>query len=158
MAAGLHGLGPGALATRRTAASHLAGLLARCVRVPNSRLIHYLKTMAEWCHSYITATQESTVADNTKVHGAFHAICHAIFYLVAFKNHYLFMSKESEYDFIYCFIMFYWWINNIILVKLAFKLVNIINLYFLNQYTFILLFFEIWIVCSWLELQITEQT
>lgn len=95
VAAGLHGLAPGALATRRTAASHLAGLLARCVRVPNSRLIHYLKTMAEWCHSYITATQESTVADNTKVHGAFHAICHAIFYLVAFKNHYLFMSKES---------------------------------------------------------------
>ncbi|XP_046964501.1 RNA polymerase I-specific transcription initiation factor RRN3 [Vanessa cardui] len=95
VAAGLHGLGPGALATRRTAASHLAGLLARCVRVQNSRLIHYLKIMAEWCHSYITATQESTVADNTKVHGAFHAICHAIFYLVAFKNHYLFMSKES---------------------------------------------------------------
>ncbi|CAH2086131.1 unnamed protein product [Euphydryas editha] len=95
VAAGLHGLGPGALTTRRTAASHLAGLLARCVRVPNSRLVHYLKTMAEWCHSYITATQESTVADNTKVHGAFHAICHAIFYLVAFKNHYLFMSKES---------------------------------------------------------------
>ncbi|CAH2257992.1 jg25256 [Pararge aegeria aegeria] len=96
VAAGLHGLGPGALATRRTAASHLAGLLARCVRVPNSRLIFYLKTMAEWCHSYITATQESTVADNTKVHGAFHAICHAVFYLVAFKNHHLFMNKESK--------------------------------------------------------------
>ncbi|XP_034840321.1 RNA polymerase I-specific transcription initiation factor RRN3 [Maniola hyperantus] len=95
VAAGLHGLGPGALATRRTAASHLAGLLARCVRVPNSRLIFYLKKMAEWCHSYITATQESTVFDNTKVHGAFHAICHAIFYLVAFKNHHLFMNKES---------------------------------------------------------------
>ncbi|XP_050345379.1 RNA polymerase I-specific transcription initiation factor RRN3 [Nymphalis io] len=95
VAAGLHGLGPGALATRRTAASHLAGLLARCVRVQNSRLIQYLKIMTEWCHSYITATQESTVADNTKVHGAFHAICHSIFYLVAFKNHYLFMSKES---------------------------------------------------------------
>ncbi|XP_072943600.1 RNA polymerase I-specific transcription initiation factor RRN3 [Epargyreus clarus] len=95
VAAGLHGLGPGALATRRTAASHLAGLLARCVRVPNTRLIHYLRTMAEWCHAYITATQESTVTDNTKVHGAFHAVCHAIFYLVAFKNHHLFTSKES---------------------------------------------------------------
>ncbi|XP_013196182.1 RNA polymerase I-specific transcription initiation factor RRN3 isoform X2 [Amyelois transitella] len=96
IAAGLHGLGPGALSTRRTAASHLAGLLARCVRVPNSRLIHYLKSMAEWCHSYITATQESTTAtDNTKHHGAFYAICHAVFYLVAFKNHHLFMSKES---------------------------------------------------------------
>ncbi|KAL0842378.1 hypothetical protein ABMA28_014499 [Loxostege sticticalis] len=96
VAAGLHGLGPGALATRRTAASHLAGLLARCVRVPNSRLIHYLKNMAEWCHSYITATQESTTAsDNTKVHGSFHAVCHAIFYLVAFKNHHLFMNKEN---------------------------------------------------------------
>ncbi|OWR52280.1 transcription initiation factor RRN3 [Danaus plexippus plexippus] len=95
VAAGLHGLGPGALATRRTAASHLAGLLARCVRVPNSRLIQYLRLMADWCHSYLTATQESTVADNTKVHGAFHAICHAIFYLVAFKNHHLFVNKES---------------------------------------------------------------
>ncbi|XP_053625553.1 RNA polymerase I-specific transcription initiation factor RRN3 isoform X2 [Plodia interpunctella] len=96
IAAGLHGLGPGALSTRKTAASHLAGLLARCVRVPNSRLIHYLKAMAEWCHSYITAMQESTTAsDNTKYHGAFHFICHAIFYLVAFKNHHLFMSKES---------------------------------------------------------------
>ncbi|KAM3961272.1 RNA polymerase I-specific transcription initiation factor RRN3 homolog Tif-IA [Aphomia sociella] len=96
VAAGLHGLGPGAVATRRTAANHLAGLLARCVRVPNTRLIHYLRSMAEWCHSYITATQESITAnDNTKVHGAFHAICHAIFYLVAFKNHHLFMSKES---------------------------------------------------------------
>ncbi|CAG5051269.1 unnamed protein product [Parnassius apollo] len=96
IAAGLHASGPGALATRRTATSHLAGLLARCVRVPNSRLIHYLKSMAEWCHSYVTATQESTaVNDNTKVHGAFHAICHAIFYLVAFKNHYLFSSKEN---------------------------------------------------------------
>ncbi|CAH0748486.1 unnamed protein product [Diatraea saccharalis] len=96
VAAGLHGIGPGALATRKTAASHLAGLLARCVRVPNSRLILYLKNMAEWCHSYITATQESTTAsDNTKVHGAFHAICHAIFYLVAFKNHHLFMNKEN---------------------------------------------------------------
>ncbi|CAH2073338.1 unnamed protein product, partial [Iphiclides podalirius] len=96
IAAGLHGSGPGALATRRTATSHLAGLLARCVRVTNSRLIQYLKNMAEWCHSYITAAQESTaVNDNTKVHGAFHAICHAIFYLVAFKNHHLFASKES---------------------------------------------------------------
>ncbi|XP_059056989.1 RNA polymerase I-specific transcription initiation factor RRN3 [Achroia grisella] len=96
VAAGLHGLGPGALATRRTAVSHLAGLLARCVRVPNTRLVQYLKSMAEWCHSYITATQESTTAsDNTKVHGAFYAICHAIFYLVAFKNHHLFMNKGS---------------------------------------------------------------
>ncbi|XP_014370833.1 RNA polymerase I-specific transcription initiation factor RRN3 [Papilio machaon] len=96
IAAGLHGSGPGALATRRTATSHLAGLLARCVRISNSRLIHYLKSMAEWCHSYITATQESTaVSDNTKVHGVFHSICHAIFYLVAFKNHQLFVSKES---------------------------------------------------------------
>ncbi|XP_047512412.1 RNA polymerase I-specific transcription initiation factor RRN3 [Pieris napi] len=92
--AGLHGLGPGALTTRKTAASHLAGLLARCVRVPNSRLIDYLKTMADWCHGYITATQETSAHDNTKVHGAFHAVCHAIFYLVAFKNHHLFMSKE----------------------------------------------------------------
>ncbi|XP_068629523.1 RNA polymerase I-specific transcription initiation factor RRN3 [Battus philenor] len=97
IAAGLHGSGPGALATRRTATSHLAGLLARCVRVSNTRLIHYLKSMAEWCHSYITATQESTAMNDnvSKVHGAFHAICHAIFYLVAFKNHHLFSSKES---------------------------------------------------------------
>ncbi|KAJ2952865.1 hypothetical protein O0L34_g7230 [Tuta absoluta] len=96
VAAGLHSLGPGAVATRRTAASHLAGLLARCVRVPNTRLIKYLRLMSEWCHSYISATQESTAAsDNTKVHGAFHAICHAIFYLVAFKHHHLFSSKEN---------------------------------------------------------------
>ncbi|RVE43242.1 hypothetical protein evm_012122 [Chilo suppressalis] len=96
VASGQHGLGQGALATRRTAASHLAGLLARCVRMPNSRLILYLQNMAEWCHSYITATQESnTVSDNTKVHGAFHAICHAIFYLVAFKNHHLFSNKKN---------------------------------------------------------------
>ncbi|XP_030024249.2 RNA polymerase I-specific transcription initiation factor RRN3 [Manduca sexta] len=96
VAAGLQGLGPGAFATRRTAASHLAGLLARCVRVPNTRLVFYLKTMADWCHKYITATQESTTAtDSMKAHGAFHAICHAIFYLVAFKNHHLFMSKEN---------------------------------------------------------------
>ncbi|KAJ0180729.1 hypothetical protein K1T71_004133 [Dendrolimus kikuchii] len=96
IAAGLQGLGPGALSTRRTAASHLSGLLARCVRVPKSRLIHYLKTMADWCHSYVTATQESTTAtDNLKAHGAFHAICHALFYLVAFKNHHLFTSKDS---------------------------------------------------------------
>lgn len=101
IAAGLQGMGPGALTTRKTAASHLAGLLARCVRVPNTRLIKYLKSMAEWCHSYISATQESTAAcDNTKAHGAFHAICHAIFYLVAFKHHLLFMNKESEYSFI----------------------------------------------------------
>ncbi|CAG4912517.1 unnamed protein product [Colias eurytheme] len=99
IAAGLHGLGPGALTTRKTAASHLAGLLARCVRVPNTRLIHHLKTMADWCHGYITATQETSVNDNTKIHGAFHAICHAIFYLVAFKNHHLFMTKES-YNFV----------------------------------------------------------
>ncbi|KAJ8722451.1 hypothetical protein PYW07_003631 [Mythimna separata] len=96
VAAGLQGQGPGALTTRRTAASHLAGLLARCVRVPNTRLIKYLKSMAEWCHAYITATQESTTAsDNLKAHGAFHAICHAIFYLVAFKHHLLFMNKEN---------------------------------------------------------------
>ncbi|XP_049867067.1 RNA polymerase I-specific transcription initiation factor RRN3 [Pectinophora gossypiella] len=96
VAAGLHGLGPGALATRRTAASHLSGLLARCVRVPNTRLIKYLKIMAEWCHSYITATQEaSSSSDNTKVHGAFHAICHAVFYLVAFKHNHLFSTKEN---------------------------------------------------------------
>lgn len=96
IAAGLQGLGPGALSTRRTAASHLAGLLARCVRVPNSRLIHYLKTMAEWCHSYVTATQESTTSsDNVKAHGAFYAMCNALFYLIAFKNHHLFKSKES---------------------------------------------------------------
>lgn len=96
IAAGLHGLGPGALATRRTAASHLAGLLARCHRVQNTRLIHYLKNMAEFCHSYITAIQESNSAsDNAKVHGAFYAICHAIFYLIAFKHQYLFMSKDS---------------------------------------------------------------
>ncbi|XP_041977238.1 RNA polymerase I-specific transcription initiation factor RRN3 [Aricia agestis] len=94
VAAGLHDMRPGAVATRRTAASHLAGLLARCVRVPNSRLIHYLRLMSEWCHSYIAASQD-TVNDNNKVHGAFYAICHAIFYLVAFKNHHLFMSKES---------------------------------------------------------------
>ncbi|KAI8434556.1 hypothetical protein MSG28_003102 [Choristoneura fumiferana] len=54
------------------------GLLARCVRVPNSRLVQHLRAMAEWCHGYITATQESTSSDNTKVHGAFHAICHAV--------------------------------------------------------------------------------
>lgn len=97
VAAGLHGLGPGALATRRTASRHLAGLLARCVRVSNTTLIHHLRSMADWCHSYITATQEaSTASDNTKVHGAFHAICHAIFYLVAFKNHHLFLNKESK--------------------------------------------------------------
>ncbi|CAG9114843.1 unnamed protein product [Plutella xylostella] len=96
MAGGMHGLGPAALATRRTAASHLAGLLARCVRMPNTRLIHFLRSMAEWCHSYITATQEGTAkSDNTKVHGAFYAVCHAIFYLVAFKHQQLFMSKES---------------------------------------------------------------
>ncbi|CAH0701597.1 unnamed protein product [Spodoptera exigua] len=96
IAAGRQGMGPGALTTRKTAASHLAGLLARCVRVPNTRLIKYLKSMAEWCHSYISATQESTAAcDNTKAHGAFHAICHAIFYLVAFKHHLLFMNKEN---------------------------------------------------------------
>uniref|UniRef100_A0A2A4JQC3 RNA polymerase I-specific transcription initiation factor RRN3 n=1 Tax=Heliothis virescens TaxID=7102 RepID=A0A2A4JQC3_HELVI len=96
VAAGLQGQGPGALTTRRTAASHLAGLLARCVRVPNTRLIKYLRNMAEWCHSYISATQESTAAtDNLKAHGAFHAICHAVFYLVAFKHHLLFSSKEN---------------------------------------------------------------
>lgn len=96
VAAGLQGLGPGALATRRTAASHLAGLLARCVRVPNSRLVQFLKTMTDWCHSYISAAQESTtVTDNIKAHGAFHAICHAVFYLIAFKHQHLFMSKES---------------------------------------------------------------
>ncbi|XP_050678758.1 RNA polymerase I-specific transcription initiation factor RRN3 [Leptidea sinapis] len=95
IAAGLHGIGPGALTTRRTAASHLAGLLARCVRVTRTRLVHYLKTMADWCHGYITATQETSANDSTKVHGAFHAICHAIFYLVAFKNHHLFRSKSS---------------------------------------------------------------
>lgn len=56
--------------------------------------------MAEWCHSYITATQETTAnSGNTKVHGAFLAICHAVFYLVAFKHHHLFSSKESEYSF-----------------------------------------------------------
>ncbi|XP_026329360.1 RNA polymerase I-specific transcription initiation factor RRN3 isoform X2 [Hyposmocoma kahamanoa] len=96
VAAGLHDIGPGALVTRKTAASHLAGLLARCVRVPNTRLIKYLKSMSEWCHSYITATQETTSnSNNTKVHGAFHAICHAVFYLVAFKHHHLFSSKEN---------------------------------------------------------------
>ncbi|XP_063378500.1 RNA polymerase I-specific transcription initiation factor RRN3 [Cydia fagiglandana] len=89
------GLQGGAPATRRTAAAHLAGLLARAVRVPNTRLIHYLRNMSEWCHSYITATQETTSNDNTKVHGAFHAICHSIFYLVAFKHHHLFASKEN---------------------------------------------------------------
>jgi hypothetical protein len=98
VASGRHGLGPGALATRRTAASHVAGLLARCVRMPNTRLLHFLRHMADWCHSYISTTQDSTTAsDNTKVHGAFYAVCHAIFYLVAFKNHHLFMNKESEY-------------------------------------------------------------
>ncbi|KAL4707410.1 hypothetical protein ACJJTC_008595 [Scirpophaga incertulas] len=96
VASGGHTLGPAALATRRTACSHLAGLLARCVRMPNSRLILYLKLMADWVHSYITATQEATTSlDNAKSHGSFHAICHAIFYLVAFKNHHLFMNKEN---------------------------------------------------------------
>ncbi|XP_026724746.1 RNA polymerase I-specific transcription initiation factor RRN3 isoform X1 [Trichoplusia ni] len=96
VAAGLHGLGPGALSTRSTAASHLAGLLARSVRVPNSRLITYLKNMADWCHSYITATREATTSsDNMKAHGAFHSMCHAVFYLVAFKHHLLFMNKEN---------------------------------------------------------------
>lgn len=95
--AGLHYLGPGALGTRRTAASHLAGLLARCQRLPKTRLLDYLKRAAEWCHSYITATQESTSAptDNIKVHGAFNSICHAIFYLVGFKYNFLFANKEG---------------------------------------------------------------
>ncbi|GBP40969.1 RNA polymerase I-specific transcription initiation factor RRN3 [Eumeta japonica] len=96
MAAGCNGLGPGALATRKTAASHLAGLLARCIRIPNTRLIQFLRNMADWCHSYITATQEAaTASENVKVHGAFHAICHAIFYLVAFKHQHLFMNKTN---------------------------------------------------------------
>lgn len=96
VAAGLQGISPAAITTRRTSASHLAGLLARCVRVPNSRLIQYLRNMAEWCHSYITATQQSsTASDNLKAHGAFHAISHAIFYLVAFKHHLLFSNKEN---------------------------------------------------------------
>ncbi|XP_075969904.1 RNA polymerase I-specific transcription initiation factor RRN3 homolog Tif-IA [Anticarsia gemmatalis] len=96
VAAGLQGISPGALTTRRTSASHLAGLLARCVRVPNSRLIHYLRSMSEWCHAYISATQQaSTASDNLKAHGAFHAICHAVFYLVAFKHQFLFMNKDN---------------------------------------------------------------
>lgn len=110
VAAGLQGLGPGALATRRTAASHLAGLLARCVRVPNSRLVQFLKTMTDWCHSYISAAQESTtVTDNIKAHGAFHAICHAVFYLIAFKHQHLFMSKESEYNLAFYILKIFIW-------------------------------------------------
>ncbi|CAK1545141.1 unnamed protein product [Leptosia nina] len=93
--AGIHGVGPGALTTRKTAISHLAGLLARCKRIPNSRLVHYLKTMSDWCHGYIIATQETSSHDNTKVHSVFHAVCHAIFYLVAFKHNHLFRNKEG---------------------------------------------------------------
>jgi len=70
---------------RQAATFYISSLLARAQFVSPKMMRCMLAQMAEWCHLYVAAHEETSGCD-VKSHAVFYAVCQGLFYVVAFRH------------------------------------------------------------------------
>jgi RNA polymerase I-specific transcription initiation factor RRN3 len=68
------------------AAGYLSSLLARAKFMPIEILKKYLEHLANYAHDYITMCNSIKLNMSPRAHLVFHAVCQAIFYVIAFRS------------------------------------------------------------------------
>lgn len=71
---------------RQTAAGFLSSLLARANYIPIEVLKKYLEHLSNFAHDYIGKCNSVKINMSPRAHLVFHAVCQAIFYIIAFRS------------------------------------------------------------------------
>ncbi|XP_014208369.1 RNA polymerase I-specific transcription initiation factor RRN3 [Copidosoma floridanum] len=79
---------------RQTSVAYIASLLARATYLRINLIQGVLSEIVSWVHSYISSQDSVESADPT-AHALFYSMCHAIFYLIAFRHKDLTEGKKN---------------------------------------------------------------
>ncbi|XP_030381459.1 RNA polymerase I-specific transcription initiation factor RRN3-like [Scaptodrosophila lebanonensis] len=77
---------------RHAAICYMASFLARAKFLPLNTITSYLKKLCRWAHTYIDDSDEECTS-NTNI--VFFSVCHAVFYLIAFRAQDLTASSKN---------------------------------------------------------------